>query len=276
LPHEPLLDALFDSLAGTGGSVPLRECAALLLKSPPSDTAARILEPMVKQDPRFLLNCGRVFLSPRKGRAEDEPLSSIEFAVLDFETNGFAPDDRAIEVGVACFRGGREIERFDCLVNPGTGISRFVQRLTGIQESDLEGRPGFEEIWPDLSNILNGRILTAHNLPFDRRILRKEIQRIRGGRPRIGENGICTLKLARRLLPKGESKRLDALADRFGFSFEARHRAYGDARVTGKLLYRLLEAASEEHPMETWADLRRLLAPAVRPGSSRSQPGGLS
>ncbi len=255
--HAALLDRLFDMITREGEPQRLGPAADALFQSR-SPLGGRVLEALVRKDPRFGVRDGRVFALEKKGIAEDVPLESLEFAVLDFETNGFAPGERAIEVGIACFKMNREVQAFQTLLNPGTTISPFVVRLTGIQPRSLRGMPCFEDVWPEVSDLLDGRLLVAHNLPFDRRILRNEV-RVAGGDPRIGEDGLCTLKLARRLLPKDESKGLDALADRFGFSFQARHRALDDARVTGRVLFRLLDMASEFGPMDTLGDLWGLL-----------------
>ena len=159
---------------------------------------------------------------------------------------------------------------FESLLDPGTGVSRFVTRLTGIREEDLIGRPTFDAILPAVTPLLEGAVVVAHNLPFDRRILLGEIG-LAGGDHRLAEPGMCTLKLARRLLPKEEPKSLDALAERFSLSFQARHRALGDARVTGSLLQILLDLAADRTPLDTFADLEAFLSTPVE--RSPSSPG---
>jgi DNA polymerase III epsilon subunit family exonuclease len=252
-----LLDRLYAKMIGNGEPGSLEPLAESLFHSR-GGIGARVLGALLEKDPRFHVQGDRVSAIPPKTFSDESSLDSLEFAILDFETNGFAPGERAIEVGITCFTQGREVRTFETLLNPGTAISPFVVRLTGIRPRQLEGMPRFEDIWPDVADMLDGRLLVAHNLPFDRRILRNEVRRA-GGDPRVGEEGLCTLKLARRLLPKDESKGLDALADRFGLSFQARHRALDDARVTGKVLFRLLDMAAEHTPLETLGDLRSLL-----------------
>ena len=258
-----LLDRLAEELERLGGRAPLAEVAARSLASDNGPLAARLLAGMVDADPRFALSRadGILRLAPRRSRPEDVDLQEAAFAVMDFETNGLPPQDRAVEVGVACFRGGREEASFETLVDPGTPISPFVSRLTGIRPEDLRGKPGFESVWPDLEGLLRGRVVVAHNLPFDGRVLRREV-RLCGGDHRIADGGLCTLRLARRLLPKDERKGLDELAVRFGFTFRSRHRALDDARVAGRVLYRLIDMAREVWSVRTLGDLRaRLEAP---------------
>ena len=252
-----LLDRLYAKMTRDGEPGSLEPLAESLFHSP-GGLGVRVLDALLEKDPRFRVQDGRVFALPPKALSDESNLDSLEFAVLDFETNGFAPAERAIELGIACFTRGKEVRTFETLLNPGTAISPFVIRLTGIKPRQLKGMPCFEDIWPDVADILDGCLLVAHNLPFDRRILRNEVRHA-GGDQSIGAGGLCTLKLARRLLPKDESKGLDALADRFGLSFQARHRALDDARVTGKVLFRLLDIAAEHTPLETLGDLRSLL-----------------
>ena len=253
-----LLDRLVHMLEQAGGELSLEAAALEILKASRPDLARKVLANLVKEDLRFHLRGGVLALRPTAGLAEQALLHQTVFAVLDFETNGLPPGDRAIEVGVACFLGGTEIAAFETLIDPGTPISPFVIRLTGIRPQDLQGKPPFEDIWPGLASLLEERVLVAHNLPFDRRILRYEVSRLGHSRP-VGIDALCTLKLARRLLPKGEPKSLDALAERFGLEFAARHRALDDARVAGRLLYKLLDMAAEQVPMETMGDLRAFL-----------------
>jgi DNA polymerase-3 subunit epsilon len=57
---------------------------------------------------------------------------------------------------------------------------------------------------------------------------------------------LCTVRLARRLVPGLRSAGLDALIERFQLEMSARHRAAGDALATADLLQRLLGLAREK------------------------------
>jgi len=258
-----------ERLSERGGAAEMGDLASEFLRVPDGPLARHTFSALLSADSRFLVSCGRIHLQEWDHGLHGVRLEDLAFAVLDFETNGFSPADRAIEIGVSCWRGGREVASYDSLLDPGTGVSRFVTRLTGIREEDLRGRPTFEEILPDVAPFLEGAVVVAHNLPFDRRILLSEIGLASGDR-RLAEPGMCTLKLARRLLPKEDPKRLDALAERFSLSFQARHRALGDARVTGALLQILLDLASERVPMETFGDVEAFLSAPVEKRSTRA------
>jgi DNA polymerase III subunit epsilon len=250
---------LAEALAAHGGGRRLGELAEAFLQVPDSPLARRTLRALLQGDARFVISGDEVELAVERCPLAALPLEELTFAVLDFETNGCPPRDRAIELGISVWRCGEEVGTYERLIDPGTPVAPFVTRLTGIRQSDLEGCPEFEEILPEVIPLLEGSVLVAHNLPFDRRILLDELDRV-GGDPALASPAVCTLRLARRLLPKEERKNLDALAERFGLSFTARHRALGDARVTGRLLHVLLELARERAELRTLEDLQLFLA----------------
>jgi DNA polymerase III epsilon subunit-like protein len=55
---------------------------------------------------------------------------------------------------------------------------------------------------------------------------------------------LCTVQLARRVMPDLEKHHLDALAAHFGFQITGRHRAAGDARATARVLLHLIDELS--------------------------------
>ncbi len=108
---------------------------------------------------------------------------------------------------------------------------------------------------------LAGRVFVAHNARFDWSFLTAELKRVRD----LALNGprLCTVHLARRLVPGLRSCGLDSLTHWFGFQNPARHRAGGDALVTAQLLGRLLSLAREAGA-RTLADLALLEARRAR------------
>ncbi len=253
------MDRAYQILARGEGPRPLGPLAAALLCAPEGPVARGIMVPLLAADGRFRMDGERVWLAPEEDERSSATIPELNFCVLDFETNGFAPGDRAIEIGISLWRGGEETDFFETLLNPGTGVSPFVTRLTGIRGGDLVGQPSFQEILPRVVEMLEGAVLVAHNLPFDGRILASEMERA-GVEKMPKHSRVCTLKLARRLLPKDDPKNLDAMAERFGLQFLARHRALGDARVTGALLHKLLDLGAESRLLDTLSDLQGLLA----------------
>ena len=83
-------------------------------------------------------------------------------------------------------------------------------------------------------------VFVAHNASFDWRFVSAEVARA-SGRELTGRR-LCTVRLARRLLPQLRSRSLDWVARHYGVEIEPgkRHRAAGDALATAHCLLRLL------------------------------------
>lgn len=162
-----------------------------------------------------------------------------EFSVIDFETTGLrAKTDRAIEVGIVLIQGMKIKDRYSSLINPGGLISPFIEDITGITNAMLIGAPRFEDIYQDILNLLEGRILVGHNLAFDLSFLTEELSRLEIMAPDPPQ--ICTLKLARNLLPDLRHKNLTSVARELGLRPKGMHRALADANITAKVLIKMV------------------------------------
>ena len=168
---------------------------------------------------------------------------SQPFSVVDVETTGAsAIYDRLVEVAVVRIQGGEIVDRFETLVDPKIPIPPFITRLTGIDARMVRGQPSFAAIAPQVQAALGDGPLVAHNVNFDYAFLRHAFTR---SRLSLDLPRLCTLRLARRLLPRLRSYRLDAVAGHLGIKIAGRHRALGDAVATAEILLRLLEIAAE-------------------------------
>jgi DNA polymerase-3 subunit epsilon len=186
-----------------------------------------------------------------------QPLSSLSWVVVDVETTGGPPPHHRItEIAAVVVKNGEIQEVFETLVNPERSIPPFVSRLTNITWEMVKDAPRFETIVPDLLQKLEGNVFVAHNAQFDWSFLSHEIQRASGAR--IAGNQLCTVRLARRLLPQLPRRSLDYVANYFGIEISGRHRAGGDAIATARCLIRLLGEA-QDRGCETWDDLDKLL-----------------
>jgi len=209
-------------------------------------TADRIAVALLASDPRFGRTAdGRWTLAAAAG-AESPGLDSCRFAVVDVETTGCRAytGDRVIEVAVVTLEAGEARVVFQALVNPGVPIPPFVASLTGIDGMMLRDAPPFEAIVDGLLEALAGTVFVAHNARFDWAFISAEVRRTRGlvlQGPRV-----CTLRLARRLLPDLERRNLDAVSYHFGIEIVGRHRAVGDAVAAARVLHRLVRMAKEE------------------------------
>lgn len=209
----------------------------------------------------------------RSGVAESEPLlASLSFSVVDVETTGGRPDsgDRITEIAIVTVRDGSVAEVYDTLVNPERSIPPFITRLTNISWDMVRDKAPFRDVCSDVLRALEGNVFVAHNASFDWRFVSAEVARSTG-RELTGRR-LCTVRLARRLLPQLRSRSLDWVARHYGVEIPAgmRHRAAGDALATAHCLLRLLDDA-RDHGCERWSELERFLASA--PASRRKRRG---
>ncbi|MGE3910525.1 MAG: exonuclease domain-containing protein [Chloroflexota bacterium] len=192
--------------------------------------------------------------------SEDDSAPALSFAVVDLETTGAsAIYDRILEVAVVRVVGTEIVDRYEQLVDPRMAIPPFITRLTGIESRMVRGKPTFADAAPAVLTALGEGPLVAHNASFDEAFLRHAFTRV--GR-KLAVPSLCTLRLARRLLPRLPSYRLDALTSYFGIKIRHRHRALGDAEATALVLLRLLDLAAERG-VTTVEGLRALQASPV-------------
>lgn len=171
-------------------------------------------------------------------------MSNHSFAVIDLETTGFSNSDRIIEVGVVLTdRAGRVEKRWRTLVQPNRGFDNgFVH---GITASDLVDAPRFVDIALRLADLLNGRVVVAHNASFEKRFLSNEFARAGLKLPAEDSWLLDTMRAAKRILP-GPSHKLAACLEHIGTVNAAAHTALADADATACLLAHLLPWMTDE------------------------------
>src|SRR5215471_1243961 len=172
-----------------------------------------------------------------------QALAETPFVIVDLETTGgSAVYDRVLEIAAIRVERGVVVDRLERLVAPGVPIPPFVTRMTGINAALVNGKPAFDSLLPDLAHLLEGAIVVAHNAAFDCNFLAHAFGRA-GYAAELVTQRLCTLRLARRLIPGLHSYRLDSLCAFLGFTFVQRHRAGPDAEATLSLLQHLLDTA---------------------------------
>lgn len=164
-----------------------------------------------------------------------------EYAIIDIETTGrSALGQKVTEIAIIIHDGEKVVDEYQTLVNPETSIPYSITQLTGIHDEMLVHAPKFYEVARQIYEMTEGRVFVAHNVAFDFGVLKSEFIALGGTFER---EQLCTVKLSRKLLPGHKSYSLGKLCDDLGISISARHRAYGDAEATVKLLEILFDKA---------------------------------
>jgi DNA polymerase-3 subunit epsilon len=231
----------------------------------PSELASELVRTLFRDHPGIRQRDGLWYLEDALAAAP-VPIEAVPFTVVDVETTGGLAErgGKIVEIAAVRVQGGELIDSFASLVDPGVRITPWVVRLTGIADRMVQGAPRFDEICDELRERLEGRVFVAHNVSYDWRFLGAEMRRARSVLPRGPR--LCTMQLARRLIPGLARRGLDALADYYGIEIVERHRARGDAIATSRILIQLL-AEADRRGLSTWPALRAWLS---RPQNAKS------
>jgi len=135
------------------------------------------------------------------------------------------------------------VDTFQTLVDPGMPIQPFVQRLTGITDEMVQGKPQFSSVAETMRELLQDRIFVAHNVQFDSRFMTAEMKRccIKFDPPRL-----CTVKLSRRFFPGLPSYSLHNLTQSLELPEFNHHRALADAMAAAEILKLVYEKIGPE------------------------------
>ncbi|MEW6193749.1 MAG: exonuclease domain-containing protein [Bacteroidota bacterium] len=193
-------------------------------------------------------------VTSKESRLKELHFDKAEYSVFDFETTGTsARIDKVIEIGIVKIRKGKIVDTFQSYINPGRQIPYFITTMTGITNADVENAPYFEEVYSGIKDFIGESILVAHNLSFDHSFLKHEC--LNADLQMLGNPGICTLKLAKRLYPQLSSRSLGNLTRTLRIRHRNVHSGLGDATATAKILLHMFKTLKEEHEIETTADL---------------------
>lgn len=240
--RRSLLQGAWEALRGGPVATPELARRVLGLNGHPGAAAAAVFA-LLGADDRFEVDGEGVWSLRGGARRPGALLSRLSYAVVDVETTGgrYEGGHRMTEVAVVEVRGGSVQDVFETLVHPGRRVPRPAAALTGITDRMLAGAPSFDEVAEEVFRRISGRVFVAHNATFDWGWLRAQLGDALGDVPEVER--LCTISLARRLLPELRRRNLDALSEFFDIPIDGRHRARGDALATARVLLRLLDRA---------------------------------
>ncbi|GAA1195296.1 hypothetical protein GCM10009608_33400 [Pseudonocardia alaniniphila] len=182
------------------------------------------------------------------------------FAVVDTETTGVFTGfrHRIAEIAVVHVDpDGTITNSWNTLVNPDRDLG--PQAIHGIRAADVRRAPRFEQLAGDVIELLAGRIVVAHNWPFDAMHLRAEFERMGIDTPFHAEAGLCTMRVAGRAMPWSRRSLIECCAAA-GLADRSWHTAGADAEAAAELLVfflhhapHTLEISEAHHHAARWA-----------------------
>ncbi len=189
------------------------------------------------------------------------------YAVVDVETTGLSPSrDRIVQISVRQMSSSGALEDgWTSLVDPGRDPG--PTEIHGIRPADLAGAPRFKDVAASVINMLDRRILVAHNARFDWSFLDTECGRAGTALPPTSR--LCTVSLTRRLELPLDNMRLASVAAYWGVPQLRAHDAEDDVRVTTEVARHSLAMAHRlglELPLASSGQSRR--HPATYPPSA--------
>lgn len=186
-----------------------------------------------------------------------------EFVVIDTETTGLHKGkDKILELGAVRFVGGKPVEIFETLVNPGRPIPKEVTAINHITDDMVSGCPTIREVLPAFDRFVGASNVVGHNLDFDLGFILKAGSRMAHTKRRY----YCTLEQSKKILKTPKRKwdsdinayikdtdgdwdvedcKLNTLCEYYGIVAPDAHRASADAYVTGQLLLCLADSKKE-------------------------------
>jgi DNA polymerase III epsilon subunit-like protein len=166
--------------------------------------------------------------------------------VFDTETTGLTlhPDaplsaqPRCIEFGAVLLSAetGEITEEISILINPRVHITEEITKITGLTDEDVAEAGTFPEVLPQIERAFAlARTVVAHNLPFDRTILRAELARMDRTMFPWPRREVCTVGLYREDWGRNP-KLLELYAAIMGRPLAQTHRALDDARALAEIV----------------------------------------
>ncbi len=160
----------------------------------------------------------------------------MKLAGLDFETAN-TRNGSICAAGCAILEDGIVTESREWLIRPHKGYRWMCPDFTeihGLTYWDVCNCAEFACIWPELEQMLTSAdCVIIHNAPFDLRHLRSVLELYE--MPPVSFDYADSVVICRHLFPEMPSHSLDAMAERFGITFQ-HHNALEDATACASII----------------------------------------
>ena len=166
--------------------------------------------------------------------------------ILDTETTGLDfSNDRIIEIGIVELIDNVLTQNyFHQYINPEMNISLSAQKVHGISNEFLIGKPTFNNIAKKFLKFIQDDEIIIHNAEFDTNFINKELQNC--GFNSIENTITDTIKIAKKEFP-GQTVNLDSLCKKLNVvnSRQNYHGALLDATLLSKVYLKLTTGKQE-------------------------------
>jgi DNA polymerase-3 subunit alpha (Gram-positive type) len=178
------------------------------------------------------------FLS--RARSHHGELEKLSYVVFDIETTGLNPEtDEIIEIGAIKLENKELKDIFNKLVRPVKSVPQNITELTGITQEMLNDEMPIKPVISQFSNYIGSSVLVAHNADFDISFIKNNLKKSLN--KDLNNTVVCTVLVARDLLPNLENHKLPTVAKYFGLEMANRHRAIGDCELTFQIWLKFID-----------------------------------
>ena len=166
--------------------------------------------------------------------------------ILDTETTGLDfENDKIIEIGIVELIDNVLTQNyFHEYINPEMNISLSAQKIHGISNEFLIGKPTFDKIAKNFLDFVKNDTIIIHNAEFDTNFINKELQNC--GFNNIKNSVVDTIKIAKKEFP-GQTVNLDSLCKKLNVNNTRQnfHGALLDATLLSKVYLKLTTGKQE-------------------------------
>ncbi len=174
---------------------------------------------------------------------KDQPLSG-DFCVFDIETTGLSPINNQItEIGAVRISGGKVLDEFNIMVNPGVHIPEEITELTGISDDDVKDAPMISEALRQFLDYCGDRVLIAHNANFDIGFIRAACEK---EGIKFTNTYLDTVSFSQYINKDIKNHKLDTLANHYKLGEFEHHRASADAKMLAFIFFEMVKQIAKE------------------------------
>ncbi len=187
---------------------------------------------------------------------QNTQIKDLTFSIVDTETTGmYSEFNRIMDIGIVTVKNNVVLGKWETLIDPEQQIPYWITEFTNLDDFKVRGQPKFANVINDIQQRIENTVFVAHNVGFDYWFLHHEFKR---ANREFGVPKLCTVQLARKLLPQLRYANLDLLANFYDITIDNRHRALPDAEATAIVFSKLLDLAVNKYGVQNFFDLEAL------------------
>ena len=164
----------------------------------------------------------------------------LDFVAIDLETANFQRSS-ICEFGLAVVRDSKIVCSKSWLIRPKNNIYNQINiSVHGITPNMTDSCPSFTDVWPEISQYLEGQLVVSHNTAFDMYALRDALDTANISYPNFRH--MCSLRLSRKIF-ESRSYGIEALTRLLNIDMGTHHRAGDDACSCANIFIKAIEAS---------------------------------